>query len=124
MRRLSLFVILILAVGGMVVAHAVQGWTFSYHPFQGRYAIYGGGLGDPLAPSSKDKRIAFWIDGKVARQMFDAMGPDLRNVCGAEGGQRIRQRAQLSCSYHPRDGYRCNFGFDLVTGLSIGGSLC
>lgn len=124
MRHLSFFMILTLAVFGMVVAHAAQGWTFSYQPFQGKYAIYGGGLGDPLPPTGKDKRIAFWIDGKEAKQMFEAMGPDLRNVCGAEGGQRIRQRAQLSCSYHPRDGYHCDFGFDLVTGLSIGGSLC
>lgn len=59
MRRLSFFMILILAIFGMVVAHAAQGWTFSYQPFQGKYAIYRGGLGDPLPPTGKDKRIPF-----------------------------------------------------------------
>ena len=106
------------------MAQAAQKWIFSFQPLKGRYAIYGGGLGDPLPPTKKDKRIAFWIDGKAARQMFEAMGPDLRNTCGADGGYRLRQRAEVSCTYYPDDGHRCAFGFDLLTGRSIGGSIC
>ncbi len=107
----------------IVTAQAAQKWIFSFQPLKGRYVIYGGVLGDPLPPTSKDKRIAFQIDGKAAKQLFDAMGPDLRNACGAEDESRLRQRAHLSCSYHLRDGYQCDFGFDLLTGHSIGASV-
>lgn len=113
-----------LLVLSVVTAQSAQKWIFSYQAVKGRYAIYGGGLGDPLPPTKKDKRIAFWIDGKAARQMFEAMGPDLRNTCGADGGYRLRQRAEVSCTYYPDDGHRCAFGFDLLTGHSIGGSIC
>lgn len=109
---------------GMTFAHAAQNWMLAYHPVKGRYTLYGGGLGDPRPPTSKDKRIAFWIHGRAAKQMFNAMGPDLRNVCGADDGQRMRQRAQLSCSYSRQDGHRCNFGFDLLSGQSIEGAIC
>jgi len=119
-----LVVTALLAALSIVMAQAAQNWIFSFQPLKGRYAIYGGGLGDPLPPTKKDKRIAFWIDGKAARQMFEAMGPDLRNTCGADGGYRLRQRAEVSCTYYPDDGHRCAFGFDLLTGRSIGGSIC
>jgi hypothetical protein len=86
--------------------------------------IYGGGLGDPYAPTPENKRIAFSVKGKAAKQMFDAMGPDLKNVCGAEGGTRIREKDAVSCRFSKSDGYICDFGFDLTTGKSIGGSVC
>lgn len=120
-RILAVVLFLVLSVA---TAESAQKWIFSYQPVKGRYVIYGGGLGDPFPPTNKDKRIAFWIEGKAAKQLFDAMGPDLRNTCGAETDSRLRQRAHLSCSYHPRDGYHCDFGFDLRTGHSIGGSVC
>ena len=120
----SLFFLALPLVLGVGMAQSTQQWLFSYQPVQGHYVIYGGGLGDPLPPSSKDKRIAFRIDGKAAKQLFDAMGPDLRNTCGVEGENRLRQRAHVSCSYHPRDGHHCDFGFDLLSGHSIGGFTC
>lgn len=115
---------LTLAACGIALAQNAQGWRFDHRPFKGHYSIYGGELGDAVAPTKTDKKMAFWITGPVARQMFEAMRPDLKDVCGAEGGQRIRQRAEVSCAYHPKDGYHCDFGFDLVSGKSIGGSIC
>lgn len=109
---------------GIAMAQSAPKWIFSYQPLKGRYAVYAGGLGDPLPPTKKDQRIAFWIEGKAAKQLFDAMGPDLRNTCGADGETRLRQRAHVSCSYHPRDGHHCDFGFDLLSGHSIGGFTC
>lgn len=114
----------LLAAASIVMAQAAQKWIFSFQPLKGRYAIYSGGLGDPLPATKNDKRIAFWIDGKSARQMFDAMGPDLRNTCGAEDGYRLRQRAEVSCTYHVGEGHHCAFGFDLMTGRSIAGPIC
>lgn len=122
MKR-SLAAIALLACG-IAVAQGARKWAFDYRPFTGHYSIYGGGLGDPVAPTTTSKNMAFWITGPVAKQMFDAMGPDLKDVCGAEDGNRIRQRAEVSCSFHPKDGYQCDFGFDLITGKSIGGSIC
>lgn len=120
----SLFFLALVLVFGVGLAQSAQRWQFSYQPVKGRYVIYGGALGDPLPPAGKNKRIAFQIDGKAAKQLFEAMGPDLRNTCGAENETRLRQRAHVSCSYHPRDGYHCDFGFDLLSGRSIGGSTC
>ncbi|MGK5025181.1 hypothetical protein [Janthinobacterium sp. RB2R34] len=122
MKRI--FVVISFLVLGVATAQTAHKWIFSYQPVKGRYLIYGGGLADPLPPTSKDKRIAFWIEGKAAKQLFDAMGPDLRNTCGADGDYRVRQRAEVSCTYYPGDGYHCDFGFDLLTGRSVGGSVC
>nr|WP_314607480.1 hypothetical protein [uncultured Janthinobacterium sp.] len=122
MKRLfAVFLLLVLAAA---MAQSAPKWLFSYQPFKGRYAVYGGSLSDPQSPTRKDKRMAFWIDGKAAKQLFDAMGPDLHNACGVDGEYRLRQRAEVSCSYHPLDGHHCDFGFDLLTGRSIGGSIC
>jgi hypothetical protein len=116
-------VVALLACGATLAAERAS-WHFNFQPFSGRYAIYGGGLGDPVAPSERSKMVAFSVSGQVAKQMFEAMGPDLVGVCGAENGTRMRQRAELLCSYDPKDGYECSFGFDLISGRSIGGKIC
>jgi hypothetical protein len=120
----KLFVAISLLACGVGLARSAHPWAFEYHPFKGEYHIYGGGLGDPTPPTKGSRNIAFSIRGPVARQMFEAMGPDLKNVCGAEDGQRIRQRAEVSCISNPQYGYSCAFGFDLKTGSSIAGSIC
>jgi hypothetical protein len=109
---------------GAAFSQSPRAWQFTFKPFTGSYAIYGGGLGDPYAPKTGDKNMKFSVDGQIAKDMFNAMGPDLKGVCGAEDGGRIRQRAEISCSFHPEDGYHCDFGFDLTSGRSIGGSIC
>lgn len=109
---------------GAAFSQSPRVWQFAFKPFTGTYAIYGGGLGDPYAPKTGDKNMKFSVDGQIAKDMFNAMGPDLKGVCGAEDGGRIRQRAEVSCSFHSEDGYHCDFGFDLTSGRSIGGSIC
>ncbi len=117
-------VALVLLASGVAFASGAHVWKFEYRPFKGHYSIYGGGLGDPYAPTKSSRNMAFATTGPVAEKMFNAMGPDLKDVCGAEDGNRIRQRAEVSCTYGPKDGYQCDFGFDLITGRSIGGSIC
>lgn len=109
---------------GIAFSQNAPVWRPLFKPFNGTYSIYGGGLGDPYAPTRGDRHMAFAVDGPIAKEMFTAMGPDLKGVCGTENGGRIRQRADVSCSFHPKDGYHCNFGFDLTTGKSNGGSIC
>ncbi|WGG50741.1 hypothetical protein [Rugamonas sp. DEMB1] len=116
--------VLVLLASAVAFARSEHAWTFINRPFKGDFAVYGGGLGDTVAPTRTDKKMAFWIRGPVAKEMFAAMGPDLKGVCGTESGGRMRQRAEVSCSYFPASGYQCDFGFDLITGRSIGGSIC
>lgn len=105
---------------------ASKEWIFAYLPVTARYAIYGGELGDATPPTDRTKRISIYLDGPGARDIFNLIGPDLTDVCGAEGDTRIREKdgGRISCSYAPTNGYRCYFGFDLRTGKSIGGVSC
>lgn len=97
-----------------------------YRQATASYWLYGGGLGDPTPPKPNDKKIAFSVEGKAARQIFDAIGPDKHDACTKGGGTRFRSKdnENLSCTRSKEGEYVCSFGFDLVTGKSIGGSIC
>ncbi|WP_151639400.1 hypothetical protein [Noviherbaspirillum aerium] len=99
-------------------------WNFTYHPFKGQYEVYGGVLGDMQAPVEGNKKIAFKIDAAAARHMFEAMGPDTKDACSGEAGERTRIKDRLICTRSRRGAYNCYFGFDLATGKSIGGQIC
>lgn len=85
-------------------------------------ARYGGYLDDAVAPIAGDTKVAFRLTGNAAKDMFNAIGPDLENGC-PERKIRLRNSDMLLCRHRATDGYRCEFGFDLSTGLSIGGSV-
>ena len=103
-------------------------FELAYQPIAGTYALYGGGLGDPVAPGKTDRKIAIAIEGEAARALFNAIGPDRKDACGADADKGVRARhrdgEKLTCMYYPDTHYQCFFGFDLRTGKSIGGSLC
>lgn len=90
------------------------------------YRIYGGALEDPTAPRPNDKKVAFSIEGPAARQIFDAIGPDQQDPCTEGSGMRVRHKDHdhLTCTLSKQNEYACSFGFDLVSGKSIGGSIC
>jgi hypothetical protein len=92
----------------------------------GNYMIYSGGIGDPQNSIRNEKKIAIEIDGKAAKEIFNAIGPDVPDVCGASADLRIRKKndGALSCSRSFRGEYRCHIGFDLQSGKSIGGVVC
>lgn len=97
-----------------------------YKKAQTTYLIYGGSLGDMTAPTTSDKKIAFSIEGKAARALFEAIGPDKRDACLEGTGARVRHRndENLYCVRSKEATYYCSFGFDLRTGQSIPGSIC
>ncbi|HEU4850514.1 MAG TPA: hypothetical protein VFT37_00005, partial [Telluria sp.] len=68
--------------------------------------------------------IAFVIKGAAAKEIFEAIGPDVHDEC-LEKPDRARRRDNdnLRCTWIEGE-YSCRFGFDLVTGKSIGGSIC
>lgn len=92
----------------------------------GVYRVYGGGLGDPVTPSPTDKKIMFAISGNAAKEMFDAIGPDREDICTEGSSVRVRSKddEKLFCMRSAKGAYSCNFGFDLVSGKSIGGIVC
>jgi hypothetical protein len=90
----------------------------------GDYLIYGGELGDTVPPTKKDRKVAFTFKGPLAKDLFDHIGPDTKDACGAAADRRIRDRGDLSCVWDKRDGYTCYFGLDVPTGKSTYGSIC
>lgn len=123
MRKVFFALLILSGLGSAVLA---TDDLFRHKPFSGVYMIYGGGLGDPVAPSSKDRKVMFSISGRAARELFDTIGPDRHDVCTEGSGTRVRWRddQNLSCTRNEKGEYDCNFGFDLRTGKSIGGSIC
>lgn len=118
-RMLALFAV---TAAMLLAQHASAVWQYVHKDFSGRYAIYGGYLEEAAPPVAGDAKAAFTLTGAAARDMFNAIGPDLKDAC-PDSQVRVRNRETLSCRYHPADGYHCDFGFDLSTGLSIAGSL-
>lgn len=107
----------------LLLAHQARAvWEYVQRDFSDSYAIYGGYLDDPVPPVAGDTKVAFRFKGTAAKDMFEAIGPDLRDGC-PDSTIRLRNRDMLLCRHHPKDGYRCDVGFDLSTGLSIGGSV-
>jgi len=120
LRRASLLGVTLLC---LLLAHQARAvWQFAERNFSASYAIYGGYLDEAVAPVAGDTKVVFRLTGAVARDMFDAMGPDLPNGC-PDAQIRVRHRDMLLCRYRPKDGHHCDFGFDLSTGLSIGGTV-
>jgi hypothetical protein len=93
-------------------------------PLKGDYMIYGGELGDTLPPTKRDRKVAFTFKGPLAKDLFDHIGPDKKDACGAYPDHRIRDRGHLSCIWDKREGYFCYFGLDVPTGKSTNGSIC
>ena len=94
------------------------------------YLIHGGSLADRQPPSSSDRKLSIVIEGAPAKEMFEAIGPDLPETCSGEKGDRARDKKGVHCSYsaqdrNDKDGpYRCWIGIDLRTGDSVGTISC
>jgi hypothetical protein len=93
-------------------------------PLKGEYWIYGGELGDTVPPTKKNMKVAFTFKGPLAKELFDQIGPDRKDTCGAGPDRRIRFRRDLACIWDKGDGYVCYFGLDVPTGKSTNGSIC
>lgn len=92
-------------------------------PLRGDYQIYGGTLSEMQPPTAKDRKVAFMFKGPLAKNLFDQIGPDMKDSCSSAPGYRERRRGDLACT-HDQDGYLCYFGLDVVTGKGTYGSIC
>lgn len=117
----------IIIVGWLLAVCAVAiaaDWAFEYRPVNAQMAVYSGGLGDPGMPSAQEAKVSFHVQGKAARDLFDHMGPDVKNECSSDPKTRVRVKERLQCLRYSKSDYSCYFGFDLKNGKSIAGSIC
>nr|WP_269106910.1 hypothetical protein [Massilia sp. TS11] len=111
--------------GVALAAH--KAWDGTYSQFDGSHLIYSNSLDEKAPPTKIDKRVSFMVQGSLAESLFDSIGPDPKDACGASADLRIREKGDLSCTrYLPdkRKPYTCHFGMDLRTGKSIAGATC
>lgn len=100
------------------------GWTWEYKPFKGAYTIYAGELGERVAPTLAERKLAVRITGQPAKEIFDSIYPDEKETCAGEKGDRSRVKGNVWCTFQRAEGYTCYFGFNLRTGESIPGAIC
>ena len=79
LKRASL---LFAAVLCLLLAHQARAvWEYVQGDFSASYAIYGAYLDDPVPAVAGDAKVAFRLTGTAAKDMFEAIGPDLRDGC-------------------------------------------
>ncbi len=112
----------------MVPAYAagLKEWDGDYSDYKVKYLMYSGDLDEKEAPKPTDKKLSLLVEGPLAKEIFDSLGPDLKKACGMTGGVRIRERGDVGCSYHKgiASPYTCLFGLNLKNGKSIRGDTC
>ena len=125
MKKLS--VVILGAFALFSLAYAAKSWDGTYSAFSGKYLIYSGALGEAAAPTTTDRKATFAFYGEAARNLFESIGPDVKDACGTSSGMRTRQKGDLDCTYDKDDRgspYACHFGINLRTGKSMHGSIC
>lgn len=122
--RLVFVVVALILYAPSQATEKTQTRNSGHKPLKGDYWIYGGELGDTVPPTKKDRKVAFTFKGPLAKDLFDHIGPDNKDTCGAAPDHRIRDRGDLSCTWDKRQGYTCYFGLNVPTGKSINGIIC
>lgn len=91
---------------------------------KGDYYTYGGTLGEMTPPTQKDRKLSFMFTGELAKDLFDQIGPDVKDACSSGPNYRERRRGDLDCIFTKEEGYACHVGLDVRTGKSLIGSIC
>ncbi|TFW31547.1 hypothetical protein E4O92_13565 [Massilia horti] len=102
-----------------------------WKPLKGAiYKFHSGIVADATPPTANDRRLTFLVDGNIAKEIFNSIGPDYPETCGSEKGDRDRVKKGIVCSYTAQDEkdkdgpYRCWIGLNLKTGDTIGTISC
>lgn len=93
---------------------------------KGDYYIYGGTLAEMTPPALQDRKVAFMFKGRLAKDLFDQIGPDVKkeNACSSAPDYRERRRGDLDCVFTKDEGYACYLGLDVPSGKSTHGIIC
>jgi len=92
-------------------------------PLKGDYYVYGGTLSEMLPPSAKDRKVSFMVNGPLAKDLFNQIGPDTKHACSVDASYHERRKGDLVCILD-EDGYSCYLGLDVTTGKSTYGLIC
>jgi hypothetical protein len=124
MRKLIFLVFFVVcqlasAGGNEKKPHELNRWN----PLQAEYKIHSGNTAYSELPTKTDSALTVAFNGEAAKQLFDQIGPDVKNSCGAsDKGDRRRKKKGALCLYEtqldsPTDShYRCWIGINLRTG--------
>ncbi len=121
MQKIAMVVLAACSIASLAFAADTLG---AWQPLkEGRYKIFSGetvAYGE--APTAKDRKLSIVVKGQAAKEIFDSIGPDARDMCSTSKGDRERNKGGVQCMYTARDanaagkGYRCWIGVDLITG--------
>lgn len=122
----------VIAACGVVSLAFATDTPGTWQPLQdGRYKIFSGetvAYGE--APTVQDRKLSIVVKGQAAKEVFDSIGPDARETCSSEKGNRERNKGAVQCMYKARDanepgkGYRCWIGVNLINGQGISTVSC
>lgn len=109
-----------LVLGATMISLASAAGLEDWRPLRAEYVIFSGSyLAEREAPTATDRKLSVLLEGQPAKEIFDSIGPDLRDSCSAEDGGRDRRKGGVQCTYRRKDGsYRCWVGVNLRTGSS------
>ena len=126
MKSRAIFFLALLSTSVCFSEDGGKAYELEYQSANIRYVIYGQEIDEPISPTVKDSKIAFVIEGKAAKNIFDSIPPDRGDEGCVSTGDRLRSRDnhKFSCVKYKDGTYTCTFGFDLKSGKSIGGSTC
>lgn len=117
----------ILAACGVVSLAFAADTLGTWQPLQdSRYKIFSGdSVSYGEAPTTTDRKLSIVVKGQAAKEIFDSIGPDARETCSSEKGDRERNKGAVQCMYtakgvnEPGKGYRCWIGVNLINGQGI-----
>lgn len=94
-----------------------------YKKLRGSYAVSSATLVDPL-PDQKEDRMAFFLEGDAARDMFKNLpGPARKDACSEK--LVTKTSGGLSCSRDVSgDVYTCSFAIMFDKGRLVSASVC
>ncbi len=127
MKKHLLLVVSAATLFSLAYASAKKPWDGTYTTYMGSYLVYSNDLDEKQPPTRADRKMSFMVEGQVAREIFESIGPDLKAACGASSRLRVREKEDIGCTYDNENSsspYTCHFGLDLRTGKSIPGASC
>ncbi len=124
MRTFALLVLVAVSQLASAVPHEKKPHQLNrWNPLQAEYKIHSGDTAYSELPSKVDRALTVSFNGDAAKQLFDQIGPDVKDRCGSSAqGDRERRKKGALCLYEtqldsPTDShYRCWIGIDLRTG--------
>lgn len=98
--------------------HVLNQWN----EVQASYKIHSGNTAYSEVPTTTDSAFTLAFRDEAAKQLFDQIGPDMKDGCSDAKGDRERRKKGVFCTYtarleNPKNAhYRCWIGIDLRTG--------